>query len=107
MIEVVGLDLGNGAPIVYTQRAYTHPLVADPNASIAQNTARLIVKNHGRPLLLIHVYLRLDKAALAGTVPEYHVLQFAFATLVANGAVQRMIRQQEFERTLARLPHDR
>jgi len=52
------------------------------------------------------VQLALDEAALTGAIAEDHVLQFALAALIANRAIQRMIGQQEFERSLARLLHE-
>jgi len=46
-----------------------------------------------------------DEAAGIGPITEDHVLQFAFAALVAHGAVERMVGQQEFEHELARISH--
>src|SRR4051794_14932532 len=43
------------------------------------------------------------KPALTGAVPEDHVLQLALAAFVANGAIQRVIREQHFEHALASL----
>jgi hypothetical protein len=48
---------------------------------------------------------RLNKPALAGTVPKNHILQLAFAAFVAYGAVERMIGQQELQRPFPRLAY--
>ena len=46
-----------------------------------------------------------DEAAVVRAVAEDHVLQFAFAALVAHRAIQRMIGEQKFEHGLARFVH--
>ena len=43
--------------------------------------------------------LRFGSAVLEG-----HVLQFAFAAGIADGTIQRMVGQQQFQHRLARLP---
>ncbi len=47
--------------------------------------------------------LGLDVVAFAGAVLEGHVLQFALAARVANGAIERVIAEQQFNGGLARL----
>src|SRR5262249_51853809 len=103
MIEMIGRDFRMRPAIDYAERPYTHPFVADPDAAITENAAWSIEENHRRPLLFVHVQLLFNETALARAVAERHVLQFAFAALVANRAIQRMVSQQKFERALARL----
>src|SRR5580693_3919773 len=102
MIVMVGKDFRNRAAVRHAQRAHTHAFVTYAHAAVAQDAARRIKKYHRRPLLLIDVLLPLGKAAFARAVAEHHVLQLALAAFIANGTIQRMIGQQEFERALAR-----
>jgi len=51
------------------------------------------------------VVFDLGEPAFASAVAEHHVLKFTFAALVADGAVERVVGQQKFERRLARLGH--
>src|SRR5581483_11724818 len=75
----------------------------DANATVTKDTAWSIVENNGRPLLLIDMDLRLAKAAEASAITESHVLQLAFAAFITHRAIERMIREQEFDHALARL----
>ncbi len=101
----VGHNLRRGASITDAESAYAQSFAADSHAAITKDTARCIVENNGRPLLLVDVNLLLAEPALPCPIAENHVLQLALAPFVANGTIQRMIRQQEFQRALARLPN--
>src|SRR5438067_2523986 len=54
---------------------------------------------------LLPVALLLEHARLARAVGERLVLQGALAALVAHGAVERMVDEQELEDTVLRLLH--
>ena len=43
-----------------------------------------------------------DEAGFVEAVAERHVLQFALAAFVADGTIERVIREQEFDHVLAR-----
>ena len=45
------------------------------------------------------------KAAAIRAVAKNHVLQFAFASLIANRAIERVIGEQKFQHGLARFVH--
>ena len=100
---MVRRDFRMSAAIDDAQRTHTHALIADANAAVAQDAARGIEKDYWRPLLLVDMQLLFHEAAFARAVAEHHVLQLAFAALIAHRAIQRMIREQEFERSLAGL----
>ena len=105
VIAVIRNNFGNRTTIADAQRSHSHAFVAGAHAAVTQDAARCVEIDHGRPLLFVGVELALDEAALARAVAEHHVLQLALTALVAHRTIQRMIRQQEFERTLARLLH--
>ena len=94
-----------GAAVHHSQRAHVHSLVAHPHAAEAQDAARGVEVDHGRPLLLIDVQLLLTEAAATGAVAEDHVLQFALTALVTHRAVQRMVGEQELQGGFARQLH--
>ncbi len=105
MIAHIRHDLGDHTAIGDAQRSHAHAFVAGAHAAVTKNAARRVEKHNGRPLLLVDVNLAFHKAAFAGSVAEHHVLQFALAAFVAHGTIQRVIRQQKFQRTLASLLH--
>ncbi len=81
-------------------------LAREAGAAIAEDAALAIeedeVADRDR---LLEVTLLLDEAALAGTVRHRLVLQRALAALVAHGAVERVVDQQELEDAVLRLLH--
>src|SRR6185369_17010051 len=103
MIAFVGSDHGTLSTVLNTEGPYVHTSAADTYAAIAQDAARPVEVDHRRPLLLVTMALDVDELGFCGAVLERHVLQFAFAARVANRAIQRMVREQEFQHTLARL----
>ena len=75
--------------------------VGETGAAVAED-APLPVEQHeigDRDRLLV-VPLLLDVAGLTGTVAERLVLQRAFAALVADRTVERMVRQQQLDHAL-------
>src|SRR5581483_10793692 len=106
MILTVGNDLGNGASVANPERAYAHAFIARADTAITQDAARRIKKDYRGPLLLIHVQLSLNEAALTCAVAEHHILELALAALIAHRTIQRMIGQQKLERALTRPLHD-
>ena len=79
----------------------TGDLVGEAGATIAQDAA-LAVEQHvlaERDRLFV-VALLLDVTALAGAVTERLILERAFAALVTHRAVERVVRQQQFEHAL-------
>src|SRR5689334_1855504 len=96
-------NLGDDAAVCDAERADAHAFIAYAHATVTQDASRSVEKYHRRPLLFIHMLLALGEAALARAVAEHHVLELALAALVAHGTIQRMIRQQELERSLSRL----
>ena len=99
---VVRKDDGIHSASAHAESLHAHPLVADAHAPVTQNAARRVVKNQGRELLLRRVQLFLDEPCAIQPIAERHVLKFALAALVADGAIERMIREQELEHVLPR-----
>ena len=52
-------------------------------------------------MLLILIF----KAAIAGAMLKRQVLQWAFATLITNGAIERMTGEQEFQYIFTRITY--
>ena len=87
----------------HVQRMDPHLLVTDPHAAVAEDAA--VVVDHDdfvQDFLGVGLGNRLERA-----LPDVHleggVLQFAGTRLVAVGAVQRVMLQQQFHRLLAGL----
>ena len=88
-----------------SERLHVHAFIAHAHAAEAENAARGVVIDQRRPFFLGRVQLFLDEARLVEAVAEGHVLQFALAALVAHGAIERMVREQELDHVLARAMH--
>ena len=101
MIFSIRDDSGNYATVVDTQRPNIHALAANSHAAVTQNTTRAIKVNHRRPLLLVAVLLEFNVFRFGGAVGKSHVLQFALAACVANGAIKRMVPEQQLDHALA------
>ena len=101
MIPVVGRDLGDGASIDDAERVHSQALIADAHAAITEYTARRVIEDHRRELLLVNVVLDIGEPALARPVSIDHVLKLAFAALVANRTVERMVDEQKLQHCLA------
>src|SRR5690242_17956800 len=104
MIAAIGNDFRGNATIANAESAHTKPFAADPHAAVAEDAARCVIKDDRRPLLLVDMNFLFTETALPRPVAKNHVLQLAFAALVANRTIERMVGQQEFESTFARLP---
>src|SRR5256884_1414711 len=105
VIAAVRDDHAVRAAHAHAERFYVHALVANAHAAEAQNASRSVVINQLGPLLFGAVNLLLDEPAEICAIAVSHVLQFAFAALVAHRAVQRMVGQEKLEHGLARLAH--
>jgi len=104
MIFAVGDDDGVRAAHADAERLYVHTFIANAYATETENTAWSVVVDEFRPLFFRPVNFLFDEAAgVRAPVAEHHVLQLAFAALVANRAVERVIRQQKFEHALCAL----
>src|SRR5690348_16176282 len=80
-----------------------HAFVADAHATEAENATRSVVIDEFRPLFFGAMNFFFDEAAGIRAVAENHVLELAFAALVAHRAVERVIGEQKLEHVLARL----
>src|SRR5579862_2582891 len=103
VIFFIGSDQRADAAVLHAESPDVHTLAADAHAAITKNAARPVKVDHRRPLLLFFVILRLHELRFGGAVAERHVLQFAFAASIANGAIQRMVPEQQFKHRLAGL----
>src|SRR5579883_1055857 len=83
MIVMIRNDLRDHAAVRDPERVHAHAFIADAHAAIAKNAARRVKEHHRRPLLFGCMDLALREPAFARAVTEHHVLQFAFAALVA------------------------
>src|SRR5690606_16913127 len=98
----VGADLHPVAAPDATELLVTAALLAEPPATRAVDAARHVGGNERSEVLVLH---RTLAVVIARNVPaEAHrqVLQFAFASLDANGAVEGIVDQQEFHRRALR-----
>src|SRR5260221_1250833 len=91
MIFAVGDDDGVRAAHADAERLYTHAFIANAHAAETENAARCVVIDEFRPFFFRPVNFFFDEAAGVRAVAEHHVLQFALAALVANGAVETWI----------------
>src|SRR5215204_2074732 len=80
-----------------------HPLVADARAALAEDAALRVVGDDGREEFLGRVVLPLGEALFEVAPVEDHLLQLALAAAVADGAVERVVRQQELDHPALRL----
>ena len=82
---------------------FAHPLVADARATFAENATLRIVCDHRRKIFLGMVVFLLSEAFFETAPVERHLLQFTFATAIADGAIKRMIGQQKLDHRALRL----
>src|SRR5215472_15868296 len=83
VIAFVRSNQRNHSAIDHAQSPDAHAFTANAHAAETKDAARPVIEDHGRPLLLMHVYFVIGEPAFRGAVPEHHVLQFALAALVA------------------------
>jgi hypothetical protein len=102
-----GEDLGVVAAADEVDQLVAGHLVREPGAAVAQDAALAVeIDQVAERDRLLEVALLLDVPALARTVAERLVLQRALAALVADGAVERVVDQQQLEDALL-CPFDR
>ena len=100
-------DLGHRAPAGVAQRLDVHDLVAVPHAAQAGDAAvHLLLDQRAEELFLIHA-LGVAEDAGGGRVLVREVLEVAASALVADRAVERVVRQDEFQHGLVGFVHDR
>ena len=76
--------------------------VAKSNATRAQNAALVVERNSRAELHRLRLlHLVFEKAGAARAVLNAELLELAFARLVADRAIERMIDEQEFHHPLA------
>ena len=97
-------DQSGRAAIDRGDREFVHPFFADARAAFADYAALRVVVNEGRDLALEEILLVAvlrARAVFAEAVGL--ILQFALARPVADRAIHRMVREQEFDHRRARL----
>src|SRR5271154_5171068 len=102
LARLVGNDHGMHAARAHPERFHVHSFIAYAHATEAHDAAWRIVINQRRPLFFRIVQLFFGEAAVIQAVTESHVLQFALAALIADGTIERMIREQELDHILTR-----
>src|SRR2546429_7224525 len=85
------------AAIAGFDRFFAHPFVADARATLAENATLRIVGDHRRKIFLSSRILAFNKALFQIAPIESQLLQFALAAPITDGAIQRVIREQELE----------
>ena len=101
MVAFIRRDHRAGAAKLHAESGNVHAFTADAHAAVAEDAARTIKVDHGRPLLFFFMQLAFHIARFRRAILERHVLQFAFAAGIAYGAIQRMVAEQEFDHRLA------
>ena len=96
-----GGDLGMLAAVDHAQLHHAGHLLAEAHAAGAVDAAVHLAHRNQRP----HVFVKHDALLFGvtrggGTVAHRQVLQLAFAALVANRAVQRVVDEQKFHHAL-------
>src|SRR5437764_8115284 len=86
-----------GATIAGFDRFFTHPLVADARAALAQDATLRIVGDHGRKISFRFRVLRLDESFFQVAPIKSQLLKLAFAPAIAHWTIKRVIRQQKLE----------
>src|SRR5262249_48147002 len=92
------------AAIDDSKRVISDNILREPDATRAKD-ATFIIQNDSRPKLdpFWFVALGFDEAALGFSIIHGIFLQLAFARLVANRTIQRMIDEQKLKHALAHL----
>lgn len=96
-------DDRRAAAVLDAESEDVHAFAAHADAAVAEDAARAVEVDHGRPLLLFAMVLGFGVEGVRRTVLEGHVLQLALAAGVADGAVERMVAEQELQRGFAGL----
>ena len=102
------VDLGLVAAVLEVDQRVAGHLLREPGAAVAEDAALAVelheVADRDR---LLEVPLLLDHPRLAGPVGERLVLERALAALVAHGAVERVVDEEELEDAVLRLDRRR
>ena len=95
-LAILDVDDGLAAALEKGKLGLDFPFLQIADAAPADDTA-LLVENDcvGDEVVLLLAAFRLDQLANAGAEAHGLVLQRAFAALVADGAVERVVEQQE------------
>ena len=99
----VGRDDRGAAAVLDAEGEDVHAFAAHADAAVAEDAARAVEVDDRRPLLLFAVVLGLGVEAVGGAILEGHVLQLALAAGIADGAVERMVAEQQLQRGFAGL----
>ena len=95
---VEGADEGAVAALQQLQLLVLGDLLAEAHAAVAEDAALAVDRDQRRELdRLLEVALGVGHAALAGAPAHRDVLQRALAALVADGAVERVVDEQELD----------
>ena len=98
-----GRDFAVLAAIRHAQLHHARHFLAKSNAARAMDAAaHLFHRDQRADVLVKDDSLFFLVAALGGAVANRQVLQLAFAALVANGAIKRVVDEQELHHTLLR-----
>ncbi|GBF29720.1 hypothetical protein MnTg03_01296 [bacterium MnTg03] len=97
-----GADFDALAPAGKTQFWQPGNFITKTNATCAMNTAGEIGGDQGSDIFVHYHALLLGILRNAFAKPHRHILKLAFATLITNRAIERMVDQQEFHRRLLR-----
>ena len=99
-----GLDLGVLATVGHAEFHLAGDFLAETDAARALDAARHLFHGDQRADVLGHDHaLLFFVAGAAGAIAHSQILQLALTALVADGAIQRVVDQQEFHHGLLRL----
>src|SRR3712207_1156053 len=105
-MAVEGADEGVRAALLEDQLVVLGDLLREAHAAVAEDAALAVDRDDGRELeRLLEVALGLDEARGAGAPAVGDVLERALAALVADGAVERVVDQQELDDRALRVVH--
>src|SRR5436305_3863497 len=91
-------DVGLGAALLQDELLVLGDLLAEAHAAVAEDAALAVDADQRRQgNRLLEVALWIGHAALAGAPAHRDVLQWALAALVADGAVERVVDEQELD----------
>jgi hypothetical protein len=101
---VEGADEGSVAAIEQLQLRVLADLLAEAHAAVAKDAALAVDRDEGGELdRLLEVALGVGEAAPARAPAHRDVLQRAFAAFVADGAVERVVDEQELDHRALRV----
>ncbi len=105
-MTVVGGDERVGAALGEHELVVLGDLLREAHAAVAEDAALAVDRDHRRELeRLDEVALGLDETGAPEPPAEGDVLQRALAALVAHGAIERMVDEQELDDRVLRMAH--